>query len=150
MIGGDRNQVAVRLAEAGDAERIAALCEQLGYPATEEEVQRRLDQIRRDGQHAVYVAEGSHGRVVGWVHVYVCPLVVAGLQAEIGGLVVDEGYRCRRIGYLLMQRAEQWARQKGCRAVYLRSNIIRKEAHAFYEKIGYGNVKTSLAFRKVL
>ena len=150
MIGDDRNQVAVRLADAGDAERIAVLCEQLGYPATEEEVQSRLDQIRRDGQHAVYVAEGLDGHVVGWVHVYVCPLVVADPQAEIGGLIVDEGYRCRGVGRLLMQRAEQWARQKGCRAVYLRSNIIRKEARAFYEKIGYGNVKTSLALRKVL
>jgi GNAT superfamily N-acetyltransferase len=75
---------------------------------------------------------------------------VADPQAEVGGLVVDEGYRRRGIGRLLMQQAEQWACEKGCWAVYLRSNVVRKDAHAFYEGIGYSNVKTSLAFRKTL
>ncbi len=105
--------------------------------------------MARDAGHAVYVAELS-GQVVGWVHVYVSRLVVTDLQAEIGGLVVDVGYRRYGAGRLLMQGAEQWAREKGCEVVYLRSNVARQDAHAFYEKIGYSNFKTSLAFRKVL
>jgi GNAT superfamily N-acetyltransferase len=144
------NQAIVRLASTGDAERIAILCEQLGYPASQEEVQRRLKQILPGERHAVYVAELADGHVVGWVHVYVCPLVEADLQAEIGGLVVDESYRCCGTGRLLMQHAEQWARRQGCWAVRLRSNIVRQGAHVFYERIGYSTVKTQLAFRKVL
>ena len=146
----DDNQVAIRLANAGDAERIAILCQQLGYPASQEEVQRRLNQIQRDKQHAVYVAELSDGHVIGWVHVHVRQLIVADLQAEIGGLIVDEGYRHCGVGRLLTQQDEQWAREKGCWAVYLRSNVVRKDAHAFYEGIGYSNVKTSMSFRKAL
>jgi GNAT superfamily N-acetyltransferase len=146
----DDNQVAIRLANVRDSERIAILCQQLGYPASQEEVRRRLNQIQQNERHAVYVAELPDGRLVGWVHVYVCQLVVADPQAETGGLVVDEGYRRCGIGRLLMQKVEQWAREKGCRAVYLRSNIVRKDAHVFYEGIGYSNVKTSMAFRKVL
>ena len=146
----DSNQVIIRLARARDAERISVLCHQLGYPASREEVQRRLNQIQQDEQHAVYVAELADGYVVGWVHVYVCQLVVTDPQAEIGGLVVDEGYRRCGIGRLLMQQAEHWGREKGYWAVYLRSNVVRKDAHAFYEGIGYGNVKTSMVFRKAL
>jgi GNAT superfamily N-acetyltransferase len=138
------------LASARDAERIAALCQQLGYPASQEEVRRRLNPIQQDEQHAVYVAALPDGRVVGWVHVYVCQLLVADPQAEIGGLVVDEDYRRSGVGRLLMQQAEQWAREKGCWAVYLRSNVVRKDAHAFYEGIGYSSAKTSMAFRKAL
>jgi GNAT superfamily N-acetyltransferase len=145
------SQATIRLACAGDAERIAVLCQQLGYPASQEEVQRRLSQIQQDKQHAVYVAELTDGRMVGWVHVYVCQLLVADPQAEVGGLVVDEGYRRCGVGRLLMQQAEKWAREKGCWAVYLRSNVVRKDAHAFYGGIGYSSAKTSImAFRKVL
>jgi len=146
----DSNKATIRLASPEDANCVAALCYQLGYPATQEEVQRRLNQIQQDEHHAVYVAELSNGHVVGWVHVYVGQLVVKDRQAEIGGLVVDEGYRRCGIGQLLMQQAEQWARAKECWAVYLRSNIVRKGAHVFYERIGYSDVKTQLAFRKVL
>ena len=71
-------------------------------------------------------------------------------QAEIGGLVVDEDHRCCGVGRLLMQQAEQWAREKGCSEVYLRSNVVREGAHAFYEGIGYSSAKTSMAFRKAL
>jgi GNAT superfamily N-acetyltransferase len=146
----DGNQTAVRLARAGDAECIAVLCQQLGYPASQEQVQRRLHQIQQDESHAVYVAEQADGHVVGWVHVLVRQLVVADPQTEIGGLVVDESYRHCGVGRLLMEQAEWWAREKGCWAVYLRSNIVRKGAHAFYERIGYSNVKTSRVFHKVL
>jgi GNAT superfamily N-acetyltransferase len=144
------SQATIRLANAGDAGRIAALSQQLGYPASQEQVQRRLDQIEQDKDHAVYVAEQSDGYVVGWVHVCVRQLVMADPQAEIGGLVVDEGYRCRGVGRLLMEQAERWAREKGCWAICLHSNILRKGAHVFYERMGYNNVKTSRVFHKAL
>ena len=144
------DQATIRLANAGDAERIAALCQQLGYSASQEQVQRRLHQIQQDESHAVYVVEQADGQVVGWVHVLVRQLVVADPQTEIGGLVVDERHRRRGAGRLLMGQAERWARGKGCWAICLRSNILRKDAHAFYERIGYSNAKTSRVFHKIL
>lgn len=150
-IGADNgSQVAIRLASAEDAERIAALCQQLGYPSSREQVQRRLHQLEQDEDHAVYVAERPDGCVVGWVHVYIRKLVVADQYVEIGGLVVDEGYRGRGVGRLLMEWAERWSRGKGGQVVQIRSNVIRKEAHHFYKGIGYSNVKTQLTFRKDL
>ncbi len=37
--------------------------------------------------------------------------------AEIGGLWVDEKYRKQGYGKALVAKAEQWAKQKGCKAV---------------------------------
>lgn len=142
--------ITVRPAARQDADRIAQLSTQLGYPSSREEVERRLDRIEGDQDYAVFVAVSGNGRVLGWVHVCVSHLVESDPEAELGGLVVDEAQRRGGTGRFLMQRAERWAREKGLRSVYLRSNILRKDAHAFYEELGYRVVKTQYAFRKIL
>jgi GNAT superfamily N-acetyltransferase len=50
----------------------------------------------------------------------------------------------------LLARAERWARERGCREIGLRSNVIRDRAHAFYEGHRYRHVKTQKSFRKDL
>jgi GNAT superfamily N-acetyltransferase len=145
----DCSQITIRLAQPEDAVRIADLCSQLGYPATADAVRERLAEIGQDERHAVFVAEGA-GRVAGWIHVYLCPLVVVGLQAEIGGLVVDENWRGRGVGRLLLEWAEQWVRERGVQDLVVRSNVVRERAHAFYERAGYICFKTSRVFRKRL
>ena len=69
---------------------------------------------------------------------------------EISGLVVDEQVRSQGIGEKLLDRAEQWAREKGCRTVGLRCNVIRDRAHAFYQRHGYQHTKTQKSFRKIV
>jgi GNAT superfamily N-acetyltransferase len=140
----------IRPARAEDAERIAVLCGQLGYPASHEQVRCRLDQIQQDDEQAVYVAQRPDGRMIGWVQIFVRHLLVVARHAELGGLVVDEDHRDGGVGRLLMEQAERWAREKKCESVYVRSNVVRERAHRFYERLGYANVKTSLTFHKVL
>ena len=79
-----------------------------------------------------------------------CQGCVRDSQAEIGGLVVDEGLRGRGVGRMLMRQAEVWALAQGCRAIRLRSNIVREGAHSFYERLGYSRLKTQTVFRKPL
>jgi GNAT superfamily N-acetyltransferase len=140
----------IRAARSGDERRVAELSRQLGYPSRTEQIRRRLKSIRRDPRHAVFVAEDADGRVAGWVHVFVYQVVEADPRAEVGGLVVDEAFRRRGAGRLLMERAERWALELGCGSVSLRSNVVRSEAHRFYENLGYRRVKTQHAFRKSL
>jgi GNAT superfamily N-acetyltransferase len=142
-------EVTIRLARVGDADRMAELATQLGYPTTLAEMRRRLAQVLQVEDHAAYVAE-LDGRAVGWIHVCVRPQVQVDRAAEIEGLVVDEACRGRGIGRLLIRQIEQWVQEKGCDIIYVRSNIIRERAHGFYQKLGYENIKTSLTFRKML
>lgn len=162
--------VAARAATLADAADIARLSDQLGYPATPEEVAHRLRQIEDDARHAVYVAEfageelpgpgigaartsstsATTRPVIGWIHVHVCHGLMSGLWVEIAGLVIDERHRGHGVGRVLMTQAEQWARKNACREIRLRSNIIRAGAHAFYDKLGYEMFKTQKAFRKFL
>lgn len=145
-----KTPVTIRPASREDAANIARLSTQLGYPSARNEIEQRLSSLQRDESHAVYVAVTSTGIVAGWVHVRRSKLVESDPEAEIGGLVVDEAYRGLGIGQLLMERAEQWTREQGLHSVYLRSNIVRESAHAFYKKLGYHIVKTQHAFRKNL
>lgn len=146
----ERLTITVRQATIDDAECLSELSTQLGYPASRENVERRLRLIERSPDHAVYVTALADGRVIGWLHAYVRRLVESDPTAEIGGLVVDEGCRRSGAGRLLMQHAEQWAREQGCKAVTLRSNVLREAAHGFYQSVGYTIVKTQHAYRKAL
>jgi len=141
--------VEIREAQPQDFVRIAELAGQLGYPSSPEEVAERLDGMKRSNEHAVFVAQLGC-EVAGWLGIYVCRMVEADTRAEISGLVVDEKFRSQGVGPLLLVRAEEWAREKGCCAIGLRSNVIRDRAHAFYEHHGYKHTKTQKSFRKDL
>jgi GNAT superfamily N-acetyltransferase len=146
----DIDGMKVRSATAADSLQISALCDQLGYPASSEQVAQRIKAIQHQDDHTLLIAQGPDSNLLGWVHIFLRPLVVAELEAELGGLIVDDRYRGQGIGKLLMRHAELWSSEKGCQALRLRSNIIRKNAHAFYERIGYEKIKTSWVFRKAL
>ncbi len=137
----------IREARPQDYARIAELAGQLGYSSSADEIAKRLDGMQHSNEHAVFVAQiGSE--IAAWLAVLVYRVVEADARAEISGLVVDEHYRSQRIGMHLLDRAERWAREKGCRAIGLRSNVIRDRAHEFYERHGYRHVKTQKSFRK--
>jgi len=147
---GKETAVRIRAASLNDAGQLAELSGQLGYPSQAEEMKQRLERVQPDKEHALFVAEQQGGRVVGWVHVFLYHSIENATRAEVGGLVVDERSRSQGVGHQLLARAEQWAREKGCRVIGLRSNVIRDRAHAFYEREGYKVIKTQKAFRKDL
>lgn len=140
----------IREARPRDWARIAELAGQLTYPSSAEQIAERLDGMRRSQENAVFVAQLPSGEIAAWVAVFVYRVVEADARAEISGFVVDERYRSQKIGMHLLVRAERWAREKGCHAIGLRSNVIRDRAHAFYERNGYQHIKTQKSFRKDL
>ena len=145
----DHPRPTIRLATAADAEEIARLSGQLGYPATAEEAIERLRAVSQYREHAVFVAEAD-GRLAGWIHVFLRPSLTTEPSVEVAGLVVDEHTRSHGLGQALLAEAERWTMEQGYRMVTLRSNVKRVRAHAFYERLGYENNKTSKSFRKVL
>lgn len=55
---------------------------------------------------------------------------------EIGGLWVDEKYRGQGYGKLLVEKAEEWAKQKGCEAMTV-FTLKDWPAYAWYQKLGF-------------
>lgn len=139
----------IRPASPADLEAIRALSEQLGYPLGVQDAKQRLEIVLGREDHALWVAIAD-GQVVGWVHGMLRPLIVEGPQVFIGGLVVEDAWRNRGIGELLMQAIEDWGRANGAKEVYVYSNVIRERAHRFYLRIGYELHKTSRVFLKTL
>lgn len=140
-------ELITRKARIEDFEEIAGLCDQLGYQTDPTDIPVRLKHINDLDQHAVFVAELDH-KVIGWIHVYVCPLLVSPPQSQLGGLVVNEDQRGKGIGEKLLQQAEAWSRIHSCQLLTVYTNITRSRTHAFYENLGYQNIKTEYVMRK--
>lgn len=56
--------------------------------------------------------------------------------AEIGGLWVDEKYRSQGYGKLLVEKAQEWAKQKGCKAMTV-FTLKDWPAYAWYQRLGF-------------
>jgi len=148
-IGRDK-KLKIRRAKSTDALQLAALSGELGYPATAAQIRERLRGIQRESQHAVFAADSAEDGVIGWLHVSKVPLLESEIRAEVNGLIVAEGQRSLGAGARLMAAAEDWARKHGCKIMSVRSKVIRKRAHKFYERNGFEHYKTQKAFRKPL
>lgn len=142
--------VRIREATAQDVPALARLAGELGYPTDEAQMRRRFERVARDGEHGAFVAETGSGRVVGWVHVHLSRNLATDIRGELAGLIVDATERNQGVGAHLLRAAEVWAKAQGAAMLSLRSNVIRKDAHRFYERLGYAVTKTSLNFRKEL
>jgi GNAT superfamily N-acetyltransferase len=140
----------VRPALLADAEALAALAGELGYPATPELVEARLAAILAGPGHAVLVAESIPGEVVGWIHVFGARRVESEPFAELGGLVVREGHRGRGIGRRLVEAARRWAAVRGFSTLRVRTSVVREEAHRFYRGLGFELAKRQSVFSRAL
>jgi GNAT superfamily N-acetyltransferase len=139
----------VRPLQPADAGPAARLCVQLGYNATETEMRERIQSLA-GAEGRLLLAADLAGQLVGWVdaaterHLHTAPYVI------IGGLVVDETCRGQGLGRLLCAHVERWAQAQSIAGVRVRSQAKRLEAHRFYLNQGYGQIKTSFIFEKLL
>jgi GNAT superfamily N-acetyltransferase len=111
---------------------------QLGYPSDAATIERRLHSWT--GDSSVLLASIDE-RIVGLIAVHISEHLLDGQMAEIAALVVDEQARGRGTGALLLRAAETWAIERGARRIRVRSNVIRADAHRFYEREQYAPVK---------
>lgn len=139
----------VRSANLADAQEIARLSGELGYPASERDMALRLSLLLAEAGHRILVAANRDG-LLGWIGVERRISLETGEKIEIVGFVVDARARRRGVGQALLLAAEQWARSEGFDALMVRSNAARIESHPFYEKHGYLRRKTQHVYFKGL
>jgi GNAT superfamily N-acetyltransferase len=145
-----RTVATTRLGRLEDAQALADLATQLGYPSTPQELVERLPHVVGAAGAALLVATDSRDRPIGWLHVELKRSLVSPLSAQVMGLVVDERRRSAGVGAELLRRAEEWARDRGCNALLVATRVTRDDAHRFYRREGYRLLKTSHVFEKDL
>ena len=126
----------IRLATTDDAEAIAALFTDEGYPAGPSDIVERLGRFASD-QARVLVAE-HEGTVLGFIALHAIPRFEHDDQiVRILALVVDAGARERGVGRALMAEAERIAAELGAAFTEITAGHHRPEARHMYESVGY-------------
>lgn len=78
------------------------------------------------------------GKVIGF-----CALAIVnnfwqeGFIAYVYAMIVDESMRGKGTGKVLLEKACEIAKSKGCKKIELDSAFHRQQAHGFYEGIGF-------------
>jgi GNAT superfamily N-acetyltransferase len=137
----------LRPAQPSDAERIASLFTDEGYPAGPTDIVERLERFASP-YSTVSVAE-MNGEVLGFVAVHLVPRFEHNDRfARVVALVVEAGVRERGLGHLLMGEAERIAREGSAAFIEITAGHHRPEARQLYESLGYdGSVAAYLRKR---
>ena len=135
----------IRTMETPEAEAIAALSHQLGYPATPEEVLRRISAVLQHPDHCAFVAVVDD-QVAGWIHGFHTINLESDPFVAIAGLVVDEKNRRTGIGKALIDKVIEWSASVECGRVRVRCNARRRDSHLFYQALGFMEVKEQKIF----
>ena len=143
----------IRTVQIKDAGQIRDLCHQaLGYDSTLEKVAAQIDKFNQpDSGHFCFVYEEVQtGNILGYVEAEVYESLYSDAGLNVLGLAVFPSAQGRGIGRQLMERVEELAKSKHYAFIRLNSASHRKEAHLFYERIGYEGNKTQKRFLKIM
>jgi GNAT superfamily N-acetyltransferase len=127
----------IRDAKLTDAPALAALMCELGYQTTPAEMRRRLKPILCDVRYRTLLAE-LDGKVCGMIGTLAHPSYEHNdPSGRILALVTVTTARRRGIGRALIASTEKAFGQKRVTRVSLDTRFMRKDAHQFYESLGY-------------
>lgn len=128
--------LSIRPAEPADAEAIAALFTDEGYPAGPSDVVERMARFGSDYSR-ILVAEHD-GIVLGFLALHALPRFEHDDRiVRILALVVDAGARERGVGGALMSEAERISTELGAAFIEVTAGRHRPDAQRLYESLGY-------------
>lgn len=99
---------------------------------------RAFEEIQADKNNELIVAELNR-EIVGTLQITFTPSISfqGGKRATVESVRVDEKIRGQGIGRKLMLWAIERARKENCLVLQLTTNAERKDAHRFYENLGF-------------
>ena len=129
--------VDLRNAVPADADDVAHLLSELGYPCDIADASERISAILANDRQALVLAR-RNGAVCGLValdFMYYLPLGTT--TCRVTALVVSDDARGHGVGRALLRDAERRARAGGAARLEVTSAGHRTEAHAFYRACGF-------------
>jgi GNAT superfamily N-acetyltransferase len=132
----ERQSVTLRPATDADADRIASLFTDEGYPAGPSDIAERLERFA--SPYSQVVVADYEGEILGFIALHALPRFEhSDRVVRIMALVVDAGVRDRGVGHLLMGEAERIGRELGAAYVEVTAGHHRADAQHLYESLGY-------------
>ena len=132
----ERQEIALRPATEADAEAIASLLTDEGYPSGPSDILERLS--RFGSAHSQVIVADHEGSVLGFIALHALPrFEQSDRVVRIMALVVDAGERDRGVGHLLMAEAERVGRELGAAYAEVTAGHHRADARHLYESLGY-------------
>ena len=127
----------IRPATLSDSGHIAQLLGELGYPTTVDSIPARLSALAAEQISIALVAEVD-GVPVGVITAH----SIASIHDDenvtwITTLAVSSAVRQAGVGRALVEAAERWAQERGCKRISVTTALHRAVAHTFYERLGY-------------
>ncbi|EOP55099.1 GNAT family N-acetyltransferase [Bacillus pseudomycoides] len=128
----------IRKATVNDIEALCSLTKELkGSDISYVDMQNRLQFVEMSPFDFLYVYE-EDDHIFGFLGFRIREnLEDVTRYGEISIISVDSTARRKGIGQILMEYAEQLAREHNCIGTWLVSGTQRKDAHPFYQKLGY-------------
>ena len=139
--------ISIRSALENDAEAIARLAGDLGYPVEADLMRIRVQAMLTSATDLLLVAVDSSKGVVGWLQAHAALIIESGFRVEITGVIVSPVFRRRAVGRSLVAKAEDWAETISAETVVVRSNA---KTHSFYLALRYTSIKTQMVYQKTL
>lgn len=146
--GVDLRNVDLRNAVVADADDVARLLHELGYPCEIADAAERIAAIVGDPRQVLLLAR-CEGRACGLLaldFMYYLPL--GATTCRVTALVVAPQAQRHGLGRWLLKDAERRARTGGAARLELTSAAHRTDAHAFYRACGFAD--GALRFVKLL
>jgi ribosomal protein S18 acetylase RimI-like enzyme len=140
--------LSIRPATPADADAIASLFTDEGYPAGPSDIVERLGRFA-SAHSQVLVAEHDGG-ILGFIAIHAMPRFEHDDRImRILALVVDAGARERGVGRGLMAEAERIAAELGAAFIEITAGHHRPEARHLYESLGYDGTVTAYLRKKL-
>ena len=144
----DAPTMTLRPAVPSDAEAIATLFTDEGYPAGPSDIVARLERFESAGARVV-VAEHDDA-MLGFIAFAAIPRFEHNdWIVRVVALVVDAGARERGVGRTLLAEADRFGREIGAAFVELTAGHHRPEARRLYESLGYDASVTAYLRKKL-
>jgi aminoglycoside 6'-N-acetyltransferase I len=112
-----------------------------------------MDDRLADPDYAVFVASGGDGNLVAFIETGLRDYGEGCESSPVGYLeawYVDEHVRGQKLGRDLVQLAEQWAREKGCREMASDTWLENESSISAHLRLGYVEVERLVHFVKRL
>ena len=121
---------------------------EVGHEVRYENFSERINELTKNSNTEVIVAANEENKIVGWTQLEISNFIFSNKTCNILGVFIDKNYRGNQIGRQLIEKAQEWAKRKGCISYRICSDITRIDSHAFYKHMGFKPIKTEQIFSR--